>query len=79
MDLVRLNKNGLELNGTHQLLVCANVNLLFEYINTTNRSTEAFSDGSKEVHPKVNAKKAMHIFMPSQKNGEQNHDIYKDS
>jgi hypothetical protein len=57
----------LELNGTHQVLVCANENLLYEYINTINRSTEALSVGSNEAGQEVNAKKAMHMFMPPQK------------
>jgi hypothetical protein len=43
---IQKNKKGLELNGTHQLLVNAdNINLLGE----KKYNTEALLDGSKEV------------------------------
>jgi hypothetical protein len=41
---------GLDLNGTHRLLVCADdVNLLDEDINIINTITKALVDASKEV------------------------------
>jgi hypothetical protein len=44
------NQDGLEVNGTHQILVYAdNSNLLGKNINTINKKTEALSDARKEV------------------------------
>jgi hypothetical protein len=42
------NRVGLKLNGTHQLLACAdNVNLLKYNINTTKKNTDVLTDDSK--------------------------------
>jgi hypothetical protein len=48
---VQENNEGLELNGTHQLLVCANND------NLLGQNTRTVSDASKEVGLEVNAKK----------------------
>jgi hypothetical protein len=45
----------LKLNGTHQLLVCADdVNLLGDNVDTINKNTEAPVDTIKEVGLEVN-------------------------
>jgi hypothetical protein len=55
---VQNNQVGIEMNGTHRLLIYADsMNLLGNIINTTKKNTEAVTDASKEVDPEAKTEK----------------------
>jgi hypothetical protein len=53
----------LKLNGTHQLLVYADVNTLVGSIQTINENTDALVLTSKEIGLEVNADKTKYMVM----------------
>jgi len=68
---VRVNQDGLKLNGTHQLLVYADdVNTLGGSVHTIKNNTEALLVGSKEIVLEVNSDKTQYIFMSRDQNAE---------
>jgi hypothetical protein len=74
--LVQANRDGLILNGAHQLLVYADdVNTLDGSIHTIKKNTEALVVASKETGTEVNADESKYMVMSQDRNAGQSHDI----
>jgi hypothetical protein len=57
-------QEGMEVNGTHHLLLCADgVHLLGENINCIKKNIKALLDVSKKVSLQINTEKTRYMFM----------------
>jgi hypothetical protein len=70
------NQVGLELSGTHQLLVYADdINLLGDSINTMKENTETLLQASTDIGLEINAEKTKYMIMSRYLNSGQNQNI----
>jgi hypothetical protein len=69
---VQADQEGLKLNGTHQLLVCADDDdILGGSIHTVRKNKEALVIASKEISLEVNAEKTKYMVMFQDQNARQ--------
>ena len=70
----------MKLNGTHQLLVYADVvNILGGSVHTIKKNTEALVVDSKEIGLEVNADRTKYVVMSRDKNAGRSHNIKIDN
>ena len=62
------NQDGLKLNGSHQLLVYADGNILGRSVHAIKKNTEALVVASKETGLEVNAGKTKYMVMSQDQN-----------
>ena len=77
---VQVNRDGMELNGTHQFLVYADdVSRLGGSVYTANEKAEALIVASKETGLEVNADKTKYMGMSRDQNAGRNHSVRTDN
>jgi len=77
---VKVNQDGLKLNGTHQLLVYADdVNIMGGSVHTVKENAEALIVTSKEIGLEINVDKTKYMVMSRNQNAGQNHSMKFDN
>ena len=77
---VKVNQDGLKLNGTHQLLAYADdVNILGGSIHTVKKNAEALVAATKEIGLEVNAHKTKYMTVFRDKNAGRIHSMKVDN
>ena len=75
-----MNEDGLQLDGTHELMVYADdVNILGGSVHTIKKNTETLVVASKETGLDVNADKTKYMVMSGDQNAGRNHSIKSDN
>jgi len=71
--MIKSVQRDLELNGTHQLLLCADdANILGRSTRTMKKNIDALVVASKEIDPEVHAEKTKYMDMSSDQDTSQN-------
>ena len=77
---VRVNQNGLKLNGTHQLLAYADdVNILGGSVDTVKKNAEALLAATKEIELEVSAHKTKYMTVSRDRNAGGMHSVRIDN
>jgi len=77
---VQVNQDGLKLNGTHQLLACADdVNILEGSIHTLKENAEALVAANREIGLEVSADKTKYMVMSRHQNAGQIQSVRTDN
>jgi len=73
---LNVNQDGLKLNGTHQLLLCAeDINILGGRVHTIKENAETLIVTSKEIGLEVNADTANYMVMSRDQNAGRSHNV----
>jgi len=74
-----VNQDGLKLNGTHQLLAYADVNILGGSIYTVKESAEALIVATKGIGLEVNADRIKYMIMSRDQNAGRSYSMKTDN